>query len=144
MGYKDESDLRELYVEKDHSVREVADKFGVHHGTISRWLKKHGITVDSQKEAASKYRRVERATYTHDGGGYPSWVQWNPDNEKLESVKVHRLLAVSLYGVDAVSGSEVHHKNGVCWDNRPENIKLMDKSEHTSHHRPWEDSPVIP
>lgn len=51
-----------------------------------------------------------------------------------DTVRVHRLLAVSEYGLSELKGKEVHHKNGIKWDNRPENLEIMTKEEHASHH----------
>jgi hypothetical protein len=42
----------------------------------------------------------------------------------------HRLLAVALWGFDAVADKEIHHKNGIPWDNRPSNLSLVSSSEH--------------
>jgi hypothetical protein len=46
----------------------------------------------------------------------------------------HRLIAVAKHGFDALSGNVVHHKNGVPWDNRPENLELMKQSRHVREH----------
>jgi hypothetical protein len=64
--------------------------------------------------------------------GYESWRS-NHDYE-TEYVKVHRLLAVAECGVDEVAGKHVHHKNGVPWDNRPENIEVLDERDHLQEH----------
>ena len=46
-------------------------------------------------------------------------------------VPLHRLTAVAEYGIEAVADSVVHHKNGVRFDNRPENLELMSNAEHS-------------
>jgi len=45
-------------------------------------------------------------------------------------VPIHRLVAVAEYGFDAVVDKEIHHKNGMPWDNRPENLEPLSKEEH--------------
>jgi hypothetical protein len=47
---------------------------------------------------------------------------------------VHRLLAIAEHGTDAVAGQHVHHKNGIPFDNRPENLELLSPSEHSKRH----------
>jgi len=49
-------------------------------------------------------------------------------------VRIHRLLAVATYGYDEVVGKEVHHKNEIKWDNRPENIVPVTSEEHRRMH----------
>lgn len=49
-------------------------------------------------------------------------------------VSHHRLLAVSEFGFDAVSENDVHHINGVEWDNRPNNLELMPHGDHRAYH----------
>jgi len=46
--YRDEEWLREQYVERGLSGREVAEQIGCAHGTIYRWLDTHGIETRSQ------------------------------------------------------------------------------------------------
>lgn len=52
-----------------------------------------------------------------------------------DTVRVHRLLAVAEFGFDKVKEMSVHHQSIIPWDNRPENIELMTKSQHQSYHR---------
>jgi len=36
-----------------------------------------------------------------------------------------------------VKDKHVHHKNGIPWDNRPENLEAMSRQEHrTIHNQP--------
>jgi len=41
--YRDEDTLRDLYIKKDLSTYDLADRFSVSRTTISRWLDRHGI-----------------------------------------------------------------------------------------------------
>jgi len=76
----------------------------------------------------SKYSPKEYVPL-HYYGQYERW-RHHYKGERDAPVYVHRLLAVSEYGFDAVKNKEVHHKNGIKWDNRPENIELLTVEEH--------------
>lgn len=43
----------------------------------------------------------------------------------------HRLIAEKMTGRELFSNEVVHHKNGIRWDNREENLEVMDKIEHS-------------
>jgi len=127
--YTDASELERLYHDKGLSTTEMADKAGVTADTIVYHMDKHDIPRRDRIEATKKSRRVERAGFFTDVyDGYEKWISTN------NKMRVHRLLAVAEYGYDAVCGMDVHHKNGVPWDNRPENIELMTHGKHTEHH----------
>ncbi len=57
------------------------------------------------------------------------------DGEKHQQFMVHRLMAVAKYGFEAIRGLDVHHKNGIPWDNRFDNIELLSRPEHTRKHQ---------
>lgn len=46
----------------------------------------------------------------------------------------HRIIAEQMIGRNLIEGEIVHHKNGKRWDNRPENLEVMDKGEHAKLH----------
>ena len=52
-----------------------------------------------------------------------------------KQTKVCRAYYAFLNGEKQVYGKVVHHKNGDPFDNRKENLELMSKSEHLSHHQ---------
>lgn len=140
--YRDADLLRELYVEQELTQREISERLNCSNGTISRWLDRHGIdTRDNWKagvEAAKRANRVERVRQRTLKSGYEYWTsnEWRPgdDSRTTEIVYIHRLLAVAEYGFGAVADQDVHHKNGIPWDNRADNIALIDPSSHGQMH----------
>jgi len=61
--------------------------------------------------------------------------QWNhPRRDSHGQVLEHHLVMESMIGRCVSDDEEVHHKNGVRDDNRPENLELMTKSGHMAHH----------
>lgn len=146
--YHEEEWLREQYWGKKLTMTEIGEKCGVEGETIRKWLEKNGIETRDQSEATklewegaderrqkqaewmSEQRRGNHASIFTRRRGYVYAGCGVCDDQ----VAMHRLLAVAEYGFDAVKDMDVHHKNGVPWDNRPENIELLSRSEHQSLH----------
>jgi len=127
--YRDAEWLHEQYHEKELSQAEIADKCGVDDKTVRNWMEKHDIEA---REPGHNNCRTGIAIQSNDG-----YRRWN-ESTLGKHLSVHRLLAVAEYGFDAVCDMHVHHKNGIRWDNRPDNIELMTPSEHASLHRQQE------
>lgn len=118
---RDEDWLRQKYIEEGLSQHKIADEIGCSQMTVSRWCHKHGIET----------RRANYEKY----GSHRFQDGYEVFSSSGDRVLVHRLIMVAEEGFDAVVGMDVHHQNEVKWDNRPENLKLMDPAEHISHHR---------
>lgn len=137
--YTDADDLEYLYHERDLALREMEEYVGRSPRTIRTWMMKHGI----EREDKNDKGRSPIAPFYHDDRGYEGWVAAGFGNRG--HLRVHRLLAIAE-GADPhqiFSGDyHVHHKNGIRWDNRPDNIEVMLQSEHARIHlkERWNDS----
>lgn len=120
--------LQTEYVEKGKSAEKLSSEWGCDPSTVTNWLKKHNIRVRDNSE----YRQGH-ATYTVTNG-YGRWREY-AGYDRNKSVTVHRLAAVAWFGLNEVNGKHIHHKNGVRWDNREENISLLNQSEHARQHQ---------
>lgn len=123
--YKDKSVLERLYWEEGYSIAEIAERFGVSPSTVYRNMKRCG--VDRRTSDNEKHPRVKT-----NQDGY-EWVQTKV-GDSIKTVQLHRLLGVAEYGFDAVVGNDIHHSNGIPWDNRPSNIEPLERGKHVALH----------
>lgn len=130
--HQNEAVLRELYAEKRLSTHQIAERLGVAQSTIRYWLDKHGIEAREEQSARMERLLSEPAPYEISHFGYAMWrTKFDGDTWRLRE---HRLLAVAEYGFEEVSNHDIHHKNGIPWDNRIENLQLVTPEEHGKIH----------
>ena len=132
----DKSTLHELYVRRKLTLRETAEKVNCDPQTVKEWLDRYDIGT---RKGPASHKPAPFRTHLK---GYEQWRCHGNRSEHI--VYVHRLLAVSEYGADAVDGMHVHHKNKIPWDNRPENIELMTPEEHSRHHYSLGEAEEVP
>lgn len=130
--------LVDLYHDQMLSLRDIGDKFGLDNETVRVAMRENGVETRDRLE----YQKHRVLNIKH-VNGYPCFQEQSLGEN--QTIKVHRLLAVAEYGFREVIGNDVHHKNGVRWDNRPENIELLSPSEHMKKHanerEMWNESP---
>lgn len=124
-NYNDEDWMCKKYVEEGLSSQEIADECGCTLSTVHYWLDQFDIDIKLDQEGRNL------TPYLCNKGYYRVDCQCNGDKYTL---LIHRLVAVAEFGYDAVVGKDVHHKNGITWDNRPENLELVTREEHTRKH----------
>lgn len=127
----DTDEIRRLYIEKGLKGTEIAEIMECSNSTIYNRLEEINVDTRCSFDYIDHPTEYDYVPLRMDEG-YPYWEHQTKNNH---NVMVHRLLAISKFGFDAVSGMDVHHKNGVKWDNRPDNIDIMTRSEHQRYHR---------
>jgi len=124
--HQDEDTLRYLYQEKGYTQEEIGDLLGRHHSTIKYWMDK--LDVDARTPISERPPKVGvdtagRERFASRCGG------------KQDLVLHHRLLMCVEHDISEFEGKIVHHKNGISWDNRLENLEFTTRPEHQRHHR---------
>lgn len=119
--------LEDQYWDENKSTVEIADELGCDSSTVCDWMEKHGI------ERRTAHHKKQYVPFYTDPHGYECWS--TVVDETQTHYRVHRLVAFAEYGVGGIKDKVVHHKNGVKWDNRPENIELMGRAEHMERHK---------
>lgn len=74
----------------------------------------------------TKYARGTKAVYDN---GYVYVYVGHPDNPHKKTMTEHRLVMERMIGRPLFPDENVHHKNGVRHDNRPENLELWSTSQ---------------
>jgi len=140
----DEEWLRDKYHGEMLSITEVSELLDISRMPVQRALDRHGIEAHGHGYKVANLHAGYRMAPTGYMVSYAHYYDENGD-QKQDEVRIHRLMAVAEHGVDAVAGMEVHHKNGVTFDNRPENLELLSKADHAKHHfeergglQPWQ------
>ena len=113
--------LRRLYQEKRLSLPEIGDICDVDPSTIHYHMEKHDI--ERRDESVDSIPSLYMSTK-----GYELFkVEVNGESH---TVRHHRLIAVAHHGFGELCSKDVHHKSGIPWDNRPDNLEVLSRSEH--------------
>lgn len=81
-------------------------------------------------------------TWSKDDNGYPTaGIKWNG---KWSPKRMHIVIICTELGITGIpDGSVIHHKNENKWDNRIENLEVMSRAEHISHHHAGKPKPYM-
>jgi len=124
--------FRREYIENEKSFEELAEEWGCSTTTCSNWLHRHGF--DSRWHGGrSKKNHASYFTLAPRDHAYEVWGV----ETASRLIRVHQLVAIAD-GSDPFEvfdpDTDIHHKNGIPWDNRPGNLGLLTKSEHAKTH----------
>lgn len=131
--WKNKEWLLEQYVNQQKSMDQIANELDINSGTVYYYIDKYDINTRDRIQEVKRSCRVEYANYYTNNKGYPLW-KTGVGNAEEDICYVSRLLAVAEYGFDSVVNREVHHKNSIPWDNRPENIEPVTRKQHAQKH----------
>jgi len=132
--------LESLYWREGLSMWEIAKRLGCGETTVRRRMAEYGIDrrgVGHNTRAGASHRAPEdvEVHFRTRKDGYE--VIGHTYRGENSLVYVHQIVAIAG-GADphkVFSGDyDSHHKNGIKYDNRPENIELMTREEHMRHH----------
>ena len=137
-GTKLPLDTVKAMYEGGHTQAEIAEALGVSQKVVWRFMKNNGIET---RVACKREQRGEKNSYwkggiVKDDAGY---VLIKTDGHPRAKscghyVREHILIAEKFLGRHLLPNEVVHHINGVKSDNRPENLAVMTKADHTSYH----------
>lgn len=142
--YIDANLLTKLHHEKELSLSEIGERFGVTNSAISYWMNKFEIDVRDPTKELPKFTLSYESSSNSGNSGYPIWYNIDPQ------VPIHKLVVIAEgadpYDVFANPRMNVHHRNMHKCDNRPSNLELVDRNIHgkmhsTPHHK-WTDDDI--
>lgn len=128
--------LAEQYHGKGRSLNHIADECNVDGVTIMNWMERHNIP----RRGYSDHLKEKKVSRIQIDRGYIRLSSRRPNSDKYDSAFEHQLVAIANgvgpYKVFSDGEYQCHHKNGVRWDNRPENIEVLTEEEHADEHWP--------
>jgi len=129
--YKNKNTLKKLYYNERLSCAEIADELGCDESRIEYWMDKHEL----ERRSLSESKKTLTPTFYTNKDGYEIICNSNKIKENCDEIRLHRLIALVDNNMEYVSENVVHHKNGIKWDNRPENLEVLPNNDHVMMHQ---------
>lgn len=131
----DPTELRRLYQDEGLSAEAIAAQVGCNGQTVLNHLAKHGIPRRPDGARAGDKNPAWRGGRITDKHGYVLVLA--PDHPHANSggyVREHRLVMEKVLGRLLLPNEVVHHKDGVRWNNAPDNLELFSgNADHLRH-----------
>lgn len=131
--YRNPVTLARAY-KKYGSAEKIAEAWGCSDRTIRTWLHEHDEIDVKGRGRPPSYDTDDPPNHVlEDDEGYELVESFVPDGEggyTRKHVKIHVLVAIAEWGIDAVKDNDVHHRTGCKIDNRPDNLVPMDPKRH--------------
>lgn len=109
------------YCKSQFETIECDQKYCTH--KCSSDARKRFIDIPTSLESGS--RKLDKTL-----GYVRVYCPMHPEANTWGYVYEHRVVAEQIIGRRLIKDEVVHHKNGKRWDNRPENLEVMNKFEH--------------